>query len=56
MKYILIELFFGWMTTPIIHLNLLQIFTALSELTILCYIIKGIITLKRRKRHGYKQS
>ena len=48
MKYELIEILFSWLTTPVLHLNLMQIFIAFSELLIMCYIVKGIIKLSRR--------
>lgn len=40
MKYIMIDIFFGWMTTPILYLNLMQIFIMCLEIVILAYVVK----------------
>lgn len=48
MKYKIIEILFSWLTTPVLHLNLMQIFIALSELVIVGWIISK--TLKKIDR------
>ena len=59
MKDYIIELLFNWLTTPIIHLNLAQIFIAFVELVILMWIIliiMGIINkLKNKKQKNIKK-
>lgn len=42
MKYKIIEILFSWLTTPILHLNLMQIFIAFVELIIVCWIVSKI--------------
>ena len=60
MKYKIIEILFGWIVTPIIHLNLMQIFIAGAEFIALCWIVALIGNLlekikdRKRGRDGYK--
>lgn len=60
MKYKIIEILFGWLTTPILHLNLMQIFIAFAEFIVMCWIItitftiKEKIKIKRERRYGDK--
>lgn len=48
MKYLIIEILFGWLTTPILHLNLMQLFTALTEWIVISWIIKLICKVGRK--------
>ena len=60
MKYKIIEILFSWLTTPIIHLSLMQIFIAVAEFTVLCWVVAVIGNLlekikdRKRGRDGYK--
>lgn len=39
MKHMIIDILFSWLTTPILHLNLLQIFVAVAEFITICWIV-----------------
>lgn len=42
MKSEFVEILFGWLMTPIIHLNLMQIFIAGAEFIIICWTVSTI--------------
>ena len=43
MKSKIIEILFSWITTPILHLSIMQIFIALAELIITAYVVVYIL-------------
>lgn len=60
MKYKIIEILFGWLTTPILHLNLMQVFIAFAEFIVMCWLVTITFTIlkkikiKREKGYGDK--
>ena len=41
MIYKIMKILYDWTTTPVLHLNLMQIFIALSEFATICWIVTG---------------
>lgn len=50
MKYMLLEILFGWLTRPILLWNIVDILVILAELFTIIAVIKGIEKLERRNR------
>ncbi len=48
MKYMLLEILFGWLTRPILLWNIVDILVILAELFTIIAVIKSIEKLERR--------
>lgn len=48
MKYMLLEILFGWLTRPILLWNFVDILVILAELFTIIAVIKGIEKLEKR--------
>ena len=56
MKDKIIEILFSWLFTPVLHLNLAQIFIALAELAVIAYGFIGIDYIARKIKNKKRRA
>lgn len=53
MKYIMIDIFFGWYNTPILYLTPIQILAMVSEFIVIGRIVSKIFKKKKKLTNKY---